>query len=46
MNDTGNQVSPAVVGVGEEGPSPNCKNDDHTKSGANAAEMDSLYQAD
>jgi hypothetical protein len=46
MNDTGNQVSLAIVSVGKEGPSPNCKNDDHTEYGASAAEMDSLSQTD
>jgi hypothetical protein len=46
MNDTGNKVSPAIVSVGKEGPSPNCKNDGHQKSGASAAEVDSLSQTD
>jgi len=46
MNDTGNEVSPAIVSVGKEGPSPNCKNDGHPESGASAAEVDSLSQTD
>jgi len=46
MKDTGNQVAPAIVSVGKEGPSPKCKIDGHPESGASAAEMDSLSQTD
>jgi len=46
MNDAGNQVAPAIVSVGKEGPSPNYKNDGHPESGASAAEVDTLSQMD
>jgi len=46
MNDLGNQVSPVLVSVGKEDPSPNCKTDGHPESGDNAAEVDSLSQTD
>jgi hypothetical protein len=46
MNYTGNQVLPAVVSVGKEGLSPNCKNDGHPESGASAAEVDSISRMD
>jgi hypothetical protein len=46
MNDLGNQVTPVILSVGKEGPSPNCKNDGHPESGDSAAEVDSLPQTD
>ena len=46
INDLGNQVSPVIVSVGKEGPSPNYKNDDHPETGDSAAKMDSLSQMD
>jgi hypothetical protein len=46
MNDLRNQVSPVIMSVGKEGPSPNYKNDGHPESGDSAAKVDSLSQAD
>jgi hypothetical protein len=46
LNDLGNQVSPVIVSVGKEGPSPNCKNNGHPESGNIVAEVDSLPQTD
>jgi len=41
MKDLGNQVSPGIVSVEKEGPSPNCKND-HLESEDSAAKVVSL----
>ena len=46
MKDLGNQVSPVIVSVEKEDPSPNCKNDDHPESGDSAAKVGSLSQTD
>jgi len=46
MNDLGNQVSPVIVSVGKEGPSPNDKNDGHPEPGNSAAVVGSLSQTD
>jgi len=44
MKDLGNQVSPVIVSVEKEGPSPHCKNDDHPESGDSATKVGSLSQ--